>query len=47
MENINDEQLIALENEVDNVAPKIVGILALNSACDVDKLRGEMIHYCN
>lgn len=47
VETINDDQLVALENEVDNVAPKIVGILALNSACDITTLRHEMIHYCN
>ena len=29
-ENMDDEQIATLENEVDNVAPKIVGILALS-----------------
>lgn len=47
VEKLDDEQLIALENEVDNVAPKVVGLLALNSACDLSKLRQEMVHYCN
>jgi hypothetical protein len=47
VENLNDEQLITVENEVDNVAPKIVGILALNNTCDITKLRQEMVHYCN
>ena len=28
-ENLDDEQLATLENEVDNVAPKIVGLLGL------------------
>jgi hypothetical protein len=38
-ENLDDEQLATLENEVDNVAPKIVGILGLSEACDIKSLR--------
>jgi hypothetical protein len=45
-ENLDDEQLATLENEVDNVAPKIVGILALNESCDVKGLRHEMVKHC-
>lgn len=42
-----DEQSIAtIEQEVDNVAPKVVGILALNASCDVKTLRSEMVKYC-
>jgi hypothetical protein len=35
-----------LENEVDNVAPKIVGILALSDSCDIGGLRKEMVKHC-
>lgn len=45
-ENLDDEQLATLENEVDNVAPKIVAILGLSEACDVTGLRYEMVKHC-
>jgi hypothetical protein len=45
-ETMDDEQIATLENEVDNVAPKIVGILALSQACDIKKLRQEMVAHC-
>jgi len=45
-ENLDDEQLAALENEVDNVAPKIVAILALSEACDTQSLRHELVKHC-
>jgi len=45
-ENLDDEQLATLENEVDNVAPKIVGILGLSETCDVKALRHEMVKHC-
>ena len=45
-ENLDDEQLATLENEVDNVAPKIVGILGLSDTCDVNALRLEMVKHC-
>ena len=45
-ENLDDEQLATLENEVDNVAPKIVGILGLSETCDVKSLRHEMVKHC-
>lgn len=47
VETMGEDQLVALENEVDNVAPRIVGILALNNTCDIKKLKEEMIHHCN
>lgn len=46
-ENLDEEAIINLENEVDNVAPKIVGLLALHSSCDTESLRNELINYCN
>ena len=43
---MDGHSIATLEQEVDNVAPKIVGILALNSSCDVKALRAQMIKYC-
>ena len=45
-ENMDDEQIATLENEVDNVAPKIVGVLALSEGCDIGGLRKEMVKHC-
>ena len=45
-ETMDDEQIATLENEVDNVAPKIVGILALSDSCDISGLRKEMVKHC-
>jgi hypothetical protein len=45
-ENLDDEQLATLENEVDNVAPKIVGLLGLSETCDIKSLRFEMVKHC-
>lgn len=45
-ENLDDQSVSVIEQEVDNVAPKIVGILGLNSACDVAGLRTEMVKHC-
>jgi len=43
---LDEEQIATLENEVDNVAPKIVGILALSAGCDAKSLRLEMVKHC-
>jgi hypothetical protein len=43
---LDEDQIATLENEVDNVAPKIVGILALSSGCDAKSLRLEMVKHC-
>lgn len=45
-ENLNEEEISVVENEVDNIAPKVVGILALNTACDITTLRTEMVKHC-
>lgn len=45
-ENMDEEQIATLENEVDNVAPKIVGVLALSEGCDISGLRKEMVKHC-
>ena len=45
-ENMDDSTVATLEQEVDNVAPKVVGILGLSSACDVAGLRAEMVKHC-
>ena len=44
--NLDDEQIATLENEVDNIAPKVVGILALSGSCDINGLRIEMVKHC-
>jgi hypothetical protein len=40
------DSIDTLEKEVDNVAPKIVGILRLSEACDSKYLRNQMVDYC-
>jgi hypothetical protein len=45
-ETLEESALQAVEEEIDNVAPKIVGILALNHACDIKSLRREMVSHC-
>lgn len=45
-EKLDEEQVATLENEVDNIAPKIVGILGLSSSCDVKSLRTELVKHC-
>ncbi len=45
-ENMEEESVMTIEAEVDNVAPKIVGILALSEACDIKLVRQEMVKYC-
>jgi hypothetical protein len=39
VENMEEESVMTIEGEVDNVAPKIVGILALSEACDIKSMR--------
>jgi len=43
---MDEESIITIENEVDNIAPKIVGILGLNSTCDIATLRAELVEHC-
>ena len=43
---LDEEQITTLESEVDNVAPKIVGILGLSASCDVKALRLELVKHC-
>ncbi|CDW72986.1 pre-rrna-processing protein tsr1 homolog [Stylonychia lemnae] len=45
-ESLDDQSVAVLEQEVDNVAPKVVAILGLNSACDVAGMRIEMVKHC-
>ena len=46
VEGLCEESIMTLENEVDNVAPKVVGILALSASCDIKVLKEEMIKHC-
>lgn len=45
-QNLDMESIETLEKEVDNVAPKIVGILNLSEASDTTYLRNQMVDYC-
>jgi hypothetical protein len=40
------ESIETIEKEVDNVAPKIVGILPLSETSDSKYLRDQMVDYC-
>lgn len=44
--NNNEEVMSTIEQETDNIAPKVVALLALNSACDICALRADMVKYC-
>ena len=44
--NLDEESIQVAEQEVDNVAPKIVGILGLNESCEVSTLRRQLAEYC-
>ncbi len=46
VDNMEEESVQTIEGEVDNVAPKVVGILALSEACDIKIVRQEMVKYC-
>jgi len=38
-QNLDEASIDVVEKEVDNVAPKIIGLLGLNSDCDTKILR--------
>jgi hypothetical protein len=44
--NLDMESINTIEQEVDNVAPKIIGILPLGASCDTSTLRSQMVDYC-
>ena len=44
--NLDEETIQAVEGEVDNVAPKIVGLLGLGESCNVHELRDQLVAYC-
>jgi len=45
-QNLDEESINLLETEVDNIAPKTVGILSLNGSCDTKNLRTQLVDYC-
>ena len=45
-QNLDMESIDVLEKEVDNVAPRIVGILSLSESSDSTYLRNQMVDYC-
>lgn len=46
-ENLDEQSIQTVETEVDNVAPKIVGILGLNQFCDTKAIRDFLVENCN
>ena len=46
-ENLDEQSIQTVESEVDNIAPKIVGILGLSSSCDTVAVRDFLVEYCN
>jgi hypothetical protein len=44
--NLDSESIDVVEKEIDNVAPKIIGILALSLDCETTKLRTQLTEYC-
>jgi len=45
-QNLDMESIDTIEKEVDNIAPKIIGIMPLSGACDTKYLRDQMADYC-
>ena len=45
-QNLDEASIDVVEKEVDNVAPKIIGLLGLNSDCDTKILREQLTEYC-
>jgi hypothetical protein len=45
-ENLDEQSVLTIEKEIDNVCPKIVGILALNDCCDTKIIRDQLVEYC-
>ena len=37
--NLDQECIEVVEKEVDNVAPKIIGVLGLSESCEIGKIR--------
>jgi hypothetical protein len=44
--NLESECIDVVEKEVDNVAPKIIGLLGLSQDCDTSSLRTQLTKYC-
>lgn len=46
-EELLDESIIkAVEQQLDNVAPKIVGLLALSDTVDINTVRNHLVRQC-
>ncbi len=37
--NLDEDSIQVVEKEVDNVAPKIIGVLGLSESCEIGKMR--------
>lgn len=45
-QNLDMDSINTIEKEVDNIAPKIIGILKLSEIGDTSILRTQMVEYC-
>jgi len=44
--NLDEDCINMVEQDLDNVAPKIVGILGLSESCDIAKIQASLTEYC-
>lgn len=43
---LDEDSINMLEKEVDNVAPKVIGILGLSDSCDTAALKQQLHEHC-
>ena len=43
---LSQQTINACEAELDNVAPKIVGLLSLSESCDTNEVRNALVKQC-
>ena len=43
---LDEECIDTMEKEIDNVAPKIIGILGLSESCDIERIRDHLVDQC-
>lgn len=45
-ENLDEDSIQTVQHEVDNIAPKIIGILGLSGSCDTKAVRDQLVNHC-
>jgi hypothetical protein len=45
-DNLDLESIMTIEQEVDNIAPKVVAIMGLNEFCDTERIKSDLIEHC-